>query len=228
MKDTFYFSHDYNTRTDEKIKLLVRKHGMAGYGIYWAIVEDLYNNANALRTDCDGIAYELRTQSEIIKSILNDFELFVFDGDFFGSLSVQRRLDDRKLKSKKASDSAQKRWGNANAMRTQCDGNAKKERKGKEIKESKVNKEKKEGDKITPPAFNEFKIFALENKKNVNVDDLELKYKAWLTAGWKCGKPERPIKNWKSTLLNTLPFIKENKSNNSNQQFIRIKNDSDY
>ena len=44
MKDTFYFPHDYNSRTDEKIKLLIRKHGIEGYGIFWAIVEDLYNN----------------------------------------------------------------------------------------------------------------------------------------------------------------------------------------
>jgi len=43
-KDTYYFSHDYNCRNDEKIKRLLRKHGMCGYGIFWSIVEDLYNN----------------------------------------------------------------------------------------------------------------------------------------------------------------------------------------
>ena len=45
-KDTFYFSHDYNARNDEKIKMLIRKHGMIGYGVFWAIVEDLYNIKN--------------------------------------------------------------------------------------------------------------------------------------------------------------------------------------
>ena len=44
-KDTYYFSHDYNCRNDEKIKRLLRKHGMSGYGIFWSIVEDLYNNS---------------------------------------------------------------------------------------------------------------------------------------------------------------------------------------
>jgi len=133
-KDTFYFSHDYNVRNDEKIKRLIRKHGYLGYGLFWAIVEDLYNNANALRLDCDGIAFELRVDSELIKSILLDFDLFVFDNDTFGSLSVERRLEERNAKSVKARESAIKRWNNANAMRTQCDGNAIKERKGKEIK----------------------------------------------------------------------------------------------
>jgi hypothetical protein len=138
MKDTFYFSHDYNARTDPKIKRLMAKHGMTGYGIYWAIIEDLYNNANALQTDCESIAYDLRVDSEIIKSIIFDFDLFKIDGEIFSSLSIQRRLDDRNEKSEKARKSAQYRWNNktdnANAMRTQSDGNAIKERKGKERK----------------------------------------------------------------------------------------------
>ena len=138
-KDTFYFSHDYNARNDEKIKRLIRKHGMVGYGIFWSIVEDLYNNANALRTDYEGIAYDLRSDCEVVASVVNDFDLFIFDGDFFGSNSVQERLDQRNNKSESARKSASYRWENANALQTQSEGNAKKERKGKEIK----GKEKK-------------------------------------------------------------------------------------
>jgi len=138
-KDTFYFSHDYNARNDEKIKRLIRKHGMIGYGIFWSIVEDLYNNANALRTDYEGIAYDLRSDCEVVASVVNDFDLFIFDGDFFGSNSVQERLDQRNNKSESARKSASYRWENANALQTQSEGNAKKERKGKEIK----GKEKK-------------------------------------------------------------------------------------
>jgi len=137
-KDTFYFSHDYNVRNDEKIKRLIRKHGMQGYGVFWAIIEDLYNNANALRTDYDGIAYDLRSDSEIVASVINDFDLFVFNGDFFGSNSVQERLDQRNSKSESARKSASYRWENANALQTQSEGNAKKERKGKEIKGNKI------------------------------------------------------------------------------------------
>ncbi len=133
-KDTFYFSHDYNARNDEKIKRLIRKHGMIGYGIFWSIVEDLYNNANALRTDYEGIAYDLRSDSELVASVVNDFDLFIFNGDYFGSNSVQERLEQRNDKSEKARKSASYRWENANALQPQSDSNAKKERKGKEIK----------------------------------------------------------------------------------------------
>lgn len=145
MKETYYFSHDYNTRTDEKIKKLIRKHGMLGYGVFWAIVEDLYNNDNILETDYEGISYELRVDQLIVQSVINDFSLFVIDGDKFGSLSVQKRIDERDERSRKASRSAKKRWNKVKeqceesniAMPTHSEGNAIKERKGKDIKDIK-------------------------------------------------------------------------------------------
>jgi len=155
MKEAYYFSHDYNARSDEKIKLLIRKHGMCGYGIFWAIVEDLYNNANALRTDYDGIAYDLRTDSNLVKSVINDFGLFVFEDDVFGSTSVEVRLQIRDEKSKKQSKNANKRWekyriekeknatalkNDATALPPKCEGNPLKDSKGKDINESKENK----------------------------------------------------------------------------------------
>ena len=139
MKQTYYFSHDYNTRQDEKIKKLIRKHGYLGYGIFWAIVEDLYNNANALQMDCEGIAYELRVECDLIKSVLNDFDLFEINDNIFHSKSVQNRLDKRNNKSISARESANKRWNNANALRNECESNAIKERKGKEKKINKIN-----------------------------------------------------------------------------------------
>jgi hypothetical protein len=144
MKDSYYFSHDYNCRTDEKIKKLLMKHGMTGYGIYWSIIEDLYNNANALQTDSERIAYELRTDESIVKSVLNDFNLFVFDGNIFKSLSVQKRLEKRNEISTTATKAANKRWEkyrrNTDAMQPHSESNAPAmQRKEKEIKEKKEN-----------------------------------------------------------------------------------------
>ena len=144
-KDTFYFSHDYSARQDEKIKNLLRKHGMIGYGIFWSIIEDLYNNANALRTDYEGIGYDLRVDKKIAESVVTDFDLFVFNDGFFGSLSVQRRIEERDKKSQKARESAFRKW---EIVRTQSERKANaqkshaiKERKGKEKKESKYTLE---------------------------------------------------------------------------------------
>ena len=134
-KETYYFSHDYNTRSDPKIKKLLARWGYPGYGVFWGLIEDLYQNANALPLDYECIAFDMRSDRSMIKSIINDFGLFVIEGDSFGSFSVQRRLEERAEKSEKARQSAFRRWGtDANAMRTQCDSNAIKERKGKKIK----------------------------------------------------------------------------------------------
>jgi len=207
-KDTFYFSHDYNARNDEKIKMLIRKHGMIGYGIFWSIVEDLYNNANALRTDYDGIAYDLRTDSDIIKSIINDFDLFEVNGNFFGSSSVQTRLNQRNEKTLSARKSASYRWGkkdeDANAMQTLSEGNAKKERKGKEIKGKEINN--------IPPIdiFLDYCKKILEQNKFIYSEyefSLKSKYESWVSNGWKDGH-NKQIKDWKGKIRNTIPFLR--------------------
>ena len=109
-KDTFYFSHDYNTRNDFKIKQLIRTHGMNGYGVFWAIIEDLYQNNNELLADYSLMSYDLRVDENLIKSIINDFGLFVLRDSYFGSISVEKRLLERDKKSKTAKDNARKRW----------------------------------------------------------------------------------------------------------------------
>jgi hypothetical protein len=58
------------------------------------------------------------------------------------------------------------------------------------------------------PAFEIFLSYALINKPKASKQDLELKYKAWVENGWKDGH-DNQIKNWKSKVLSTLPFIKE-------------------
>jgi hypothetical protein len=140
-KDTFYFSHDYNARNDEKIIELIMVHGMQGYGIYWSIVENLYNNANALQTHYKRIAFELRVSEDIIKSIINEFNLFTIEGDFFYSSSVSERLEKRTEISENARNAANKRWSkNADAMPTHSESNADAmQRKVKERKEIDIN-----------------------------------------------------------------------------------------
>ena len=209
-----YFPHDYNVRSNDKIKSLVRKHGMVGYGIFWAIVEDLYNNANAMRLDCDGIAYDLRVDCDVVESIIHDFDLFEIDGDLFGSLSVEKRLNERDSKSKKASESAHKRWKkeqsqcdvDATAMRPQCESNAIKESKGKErkVKEKKEIKEKK----FVSPSLEEFKKYFEENGFDLAV--AERAWKGYDAAEWHDSQGTK-VKNWKQKCQNVW-FKPENKT----------------
>ena len=204
-----YFSHDYDTRSDEKIMDLMAEMNWAGYGLFWGIVELLYQNNGTMRTQYKRIAFALGSHEDSVKSVVEDFDLFTLTDGTFWSESVNKRLDERSAKSVKARVSANKRWekqkDNANAMRTQCDSNAKKESK---VKDSKVKDSKVKKSKEDIPTYSEFKEYALSKKPNVNIEALQFKYEAWKINGWKDGN-DNQIKNWKSKLLNTLPHIKE-------------------
>lgn len=141
-KETFYFSHDYHARADKKMIRMMAKIGVQGVGIYWCLIEMLYEEGGYINlSECDLIASELRTKCERIKVVIEDYNLFKNDGERFWSDSVLDRLNLRKQKSDKAKKSAKKRWSqksenkpvNANALRTQSKGNAIKESKVKEI-----------------------------------------------------------------------------------------------
>jgi len=146
MKDAYYFSHDSNARLDQKCQGLIMELGYEGYGVYWAIIEMLRDATNyELETQYKRIAFALNCSSELVEKVINDHKLFTIEDDIFYSESLLHRMKIRENKSKKARESARKRWdkssNNANALRTQSEGNAIKERKGKEIKvkEKKVN-----------------------------------------------------------------------------------------
>lgn len=128
-----YFSHDYGARDDETISRLIYSHGWAGYGLYWALIEMLYQNDGYILSEYERIAYELRTEAGMLESVVCDFGLFKFKQKTFFSESVLRRLEHREMISSKASASATARWDKANAVRTHSERNAIKE------KESKVN-----------------------------------------------------------------------------------------
>jgi len=141
MKEAYYFSHDANAQHDPKIIKLLSKLGWEGYGLYWAIVERLRNEPDyTLECDYDCIAFALRTHSDCIKSLVEDYDLFIIEDDIFYSESLLNRMKQKDERSEKARESARKRWKrNANALRTHSEPNAIKEKK---VKESKVNKKK--------------------------------------------------------------------------------------
>lgn len=110
-KETFWFSHDHNSRSDRKMLNLRMKHGMEGVGVYWCIVEMLYEeNGYISHGDYERIAFELQTNIERITSVINDFDLFDKNSDNFWSNSAINRLKIRKNKSESAKESVRIRW----------------------------------------------------------------------------------------------------------------------
>lgn len=152
MKETFYFSHDYNARSDWKLVKLAMKCGMEWIWAYWCIIEMLYEEWWYLDIEeYERITFELRMEYKVVESIINNFWLFEKDDTKFWSNSVLDRLKQRMDKSEKARISVQKRWDkkkeeDTNVLRTNNECNTIKERKGKEIKEKDNNNIKKQKD----------------------------------------------------------------------------------
>jgi hypothetical protein len=106
-----YFSHDYRARTDPKILRLRKKHGALGLGVYWPLIEMLYEHEGVMPLcDIDSIAFELGVKEEIVNSVIRNFDLFEVDEETFTSHSVQKRLRTRKDKADKQREKANKRW----------------------------------------------------------------------------------------------------------------------
>lgn len=132
-KNTNFFPHDFNARHDNKLVKLRLVMGMNGIGIYWSLIEMLYEQGGEISlSDIDFIAKDWRVKKQKIEEVLQNFELFLNNSEVFWSESVNRRLKKIESKSIKASESASKRWSNdANALQTQSEGNANKVNKSK-------------------------------------------------------------------------------------------------
>lgn len=163
MKEAYYFSHDSNARHDPKMTAMRGTYGAAGYGWYWMLIEMMMESSEYkldMHSKYTFNAFALQLQAEsmqienFVKDCIDEFDLFITDGQFFWSQSLLRRMEKRKDVSKSRSDAANKRWGNANASKNDANAMQKnaKESKGKEIesKGKEIEKERKEEEPIKP------------------------------------------------------------------------------
>lgn len=119
-KKQSYFSHDSNARNSEKLIRLRMRHKAAGYGIFFMILERLREEPNYMSVkDYNVIAFDLREDASLIKSVVEDFGLFVFteDGKYFYSESFSRRMGIKDEEKTRRSEAGKKgmarRWANA-------------------------------------------------------------------------------------------------------------------
>jgi len=116
-----YFSHDYGARNDEKMIALLAEHGPAGYGLFWCLVEKLFEADGFLDANYKLLSYDLRVDESIVKKIIEGSKLFKVKSDKFYSESVLRRLDIRRAKTAKTSASAKARWDKEHAEQAEAD-----------------------------------------------------------------------------------------------------------
>jgi len=144
MKKT-YLQHQSSSFTDIKIIKMRSKLGIESYGIFWALLELLFNEENKLCIDDYSVlAFSLQCDADKLKSVIEDFDLFVMEDGCFYSKRLNEHINTINSKSIKAKESASKRWNNANAMQTHSDSNASRVEYSKEEK-SIVKKNNKKG-----------------------------------------------------------------------------------
>lgn len=146
-KDKFYFPHDFNANSDEKILFIRSKFGMEGYGLYWYFIETMHESKDNKLTCAliDGIAHQLNIDITVLKDFYNSaitVELFVTDGVKYWSERVIRNKEifneKRKLKSLAGKKGMESRWKN-NGFITNDNSVITKHNKGKESKVNKSN-----------------------------------------------------------------------------------------
>ena len=191
MKDTYYFSHDYNPTSDPKIQALIGEHGAVGYGLYWRIVEMLHEEGTH-KLPCKKYIYlalakqmslDVDTVELVIKCCIELCELFNSDGIMFWSERVLRNIGKRNEISTKRSEagkrsaelrkslaSDEQNSTNVEQVSTSVQQNSTKERKVKEIK-VKENKENKNKDNKENLPTN---LFGDESKDEGKINKVEL------------------------------------------------------
>lgn len=102
-KEAYYFPHEYDTRSDDKMAPFIMEHGAVGYGIYWIIVELLHKSEDSRIEHKAGIIKRIAATSKvgltefeaILKSCL-DYELLREQEGFIYNDRVLRNKDKRR------------------------------------------------------------------------------------------------------------------------------------
>ena len=207
MKKT-YFNHDSSARFDIRVIKLREKLSYEGYGVFWAVLELLFTEENKLCIeDYNSLAFGLQCDAEVLKQVIEDFDLFVIEDDCFYSKRLYRHIEDINTKSNKAKESVKKRWNNTNVIRTYNDSNtsisiSKSKSKSKSIEE-RIKDFKKSIQSIIgigDEDKNDFFLYWTEKNKSgtkfraelQKTFDINLRLKRWATNGFNKSNSKFP------------------------------------
>ena len=123
MKRDQYIPHEVSMRNTTEVMNLIEKEGMAGYGIYWAIMEylrtqdDYVGDVRVLRT----LARQLKTKLCKVESVLHNYGLFTLTDFTFRSIkldAMMRPLENKRKAMEKQNESKPKAERNQDDCKT--------------------------------------------------------------------------------------------------------------
>lgn len=135
MKDLPYITHDFGARNDPKLMDLQMDMGGQGLGIFWCLVEMLWENGGAIPANYKSIAFALRwCKAAEVEKVVTGYGLFEVADGAITSHSASARIKQMRAsfgaKSIAGKKGAERRWnGDVNSkaiaqpIAKQCDAN---------------------------------------------------------------------------------------------------------
>lgn len=210
MKETYYFSHDYNASQDPKMMSLLSQCGLSGIGMYWIVVEILHQQPNSkilYKTYEDYIDFYGRIDGENehllnkIKQVLTSVELLKIDGDYIYSERVLNNKKERErlsqIRSEAGKKSAKVRSSLTSVQQNSTIAQQSSTIKGKERKgnKKKLNNITIESSRFAPPSLEDVKKYILDNNYNVDAENF---INFYASKGWLVGKAK--MKDWQAAV----------------------------
>ena len=164
MKKDQYIPHEVSMRNTTEVMNLIEKEGMAGYGIYWAIMEylrtqdDYTGDVRVLRT----LARQLKTKLCKVESVLHNYGLFTLTDFTFRSIkldAMMRPLENKRKAMEKQNESKPKAERNQDDCKTLKTNDSVALSKVKESKEKESitsSSKEEEGDVALPLAWERY------------------------------------------------------------------------
>lgn len=121
------FPHPTDPTQNPKIMGILARHGAAGYGVYWRIIEMLQieedGRLQLKKYLYEGIASQMKIFPEMVEvmisDFINEFELFATDGDYFWEETISKVTQTKKKVSRvstyKVDKDLLKKWQNLEA-----------------------------------------------------------------------------------------------------------------
>lgn len=106
-----YFKHDFGARNNPKLKKIKRKYGIEGIGIYWCLLEILYENEGKINEEeLENICWDEKIDFEKTKVIMDILEFVKDENNNYCFESVNERIKEREDYCNKQRENANKRW----------------------------------------------------------------------------------------------------------------------
>lgn len=102
-----YFPHQYNAHDDEKLQQVIINHGLAGYAVFFLLLEYLGQKKDRVLSKdfYKVLSWNYRIDEDIVRSVVEDYGLFKVSDNHFSSDGLNDRmaaLDDKIAKRKAA------------------------------------------------------------------------------------------------------------------------------